>query len=166
MSKVINLAERLADRKAKEESRQIEGWLIWLHCPKCNTIEYTELRMPGGRVHKCGTLVEEEEIPIDVRAEFTISQRNLDKLNELEEKQNSSKVMKFVGGKMKSTIKQLRAREEEYQQRLQNMTSERLNNYPEQWDPKAQGVEITVSEPIGLEITAARQGHQLFTDKK
>ena len=74
MSKVINFAERLADRKAKEESRQIEGWLIWLHCPKCNTIEYTELRMPGGRVHKCGTLVEEEEIPIDVRAEFTISQ--------------------------------------------------------------------------------------------
>ena len=122
--------------------------------------------MPGGRVHKCGTLVEEEEIPIDVRAEFTISQRNLVKLNELEEKQNSSKVMKFVGGKMKSTIKQLRAREEEYQQRLQNMTSERLNNYPEQWDPKAQGIEITVSETLGLEITAARQGHQLFTDKK
>ena len=63
-------------------------------------------------------------------------------------------------------IKQLRAREEEYQQRLQNMTSERLNNYPDQWDPKGQGVEITVSEPLGLEITAARQGHQLFTDKK
>jgi hypothetical protein len=41
-----------------------------------------------------------------------------------------------------------------------------LNNYPDQWDPKAQGVEITVSEPLGLEITAARQGHQLFTDKK
>ena len=166
MSKVINFAERLADRKAKEESRQIEGWLIWLHCPKCNTIEYTELRMPGGRVHKCGTLVEEEEIPIDIRAEFTISQRNLDKLDELEEKQKSSKVMKFVGGGMKSMIKQLRAREEEYQQRLQNMTSERLNNYPDQWDPKGQGVEITVSEPLGLEITAARQGHQLFTDKK
>ena len=166
MSKVINFAERLADRKAKEESRQIEGWLIWLHCPKCKTIEYTELRMPGGRVHKCGTLVEEEEIPIDVRAEFTISQRNLDKLDELEEKQNSSKVMKLVGGRTKSTIKQLRAREEEYQQRLQNMTSERLNNYPEQWDSKTQGVEITVSEPFGLEITAARQGHQLFTDKK
>ena len=33
-------------------------------------------------IHKCGTLVEEEEIPIDVRVEFTISQRNLDKLNE------------------------------------------------------------------------------------
>ena len=77
MSKVINFAERLADRKAKEESRQIEGWLIWLHCPQCNTIEYTEMRMPGGRIHKCGTLVEEEEIPIDIRAEFTISQRNL-----------------------------------------------------------------------------------------
>ena len=166
MSKVINFAERLADRKAKEESRQIEGWLIWLHCPKCNTIEYTELRMPGGRVHKCGTLVEEVEIPIDVRAEFTIAQRNIDKLDELEEKQNSSKVMKFVGGKMKSTIKQFRAREEEYQQRLQNMTSERLKYYPAQWDPKTQGVEITVSEPLGLEITEARQGHQLFTDKK
>ena len=74
--------------------------------------------------------------------------------------------MKFVGGGMKSLIKQLRAREEEYQKRLQNMTSERLTNYPEQWDPKAQDVEITVNEPLGLEITAARQGHQLFTDKK
>ena len=166
MSKVINFAERLADRKAKKESRKIEGCLIWLHCPQCNTIEYTEMRMPGGRIHKCGTLVEEEEIPIDIRAEFTISQRNVDKLDKLKEKQKSSKVMKFVGGGMKSLVKQLRTREEEYQKRLQNMTSEHLSNYPEQWDPKAEGVEITVSEPLGLEITAARQGHQLFTDKK
>lgn len=166
MSKVINFADRLADRKAKEEARSIDGWLIWLHCPKCNTIEYTEVQMEGGRVHKCGTLVEEKELPIDVRAEFTISQRNLQKLQELEEKQQSSKVMKLVGGGLQSLIKQLRAREEEYQQRLQNMTSITITPYPEQWDPSAQGVEFSVSDPLGLQISAARQGHQLFSQPK
>jgi hypothetical protein len=39
--------------------------------------------MPDGRVHKCGTLVEEEEVQIDVRAEYTISLRNSLRLDEL-----------------------------------------------------------------------------------
>jgi hypothetical protein len=161
MSKVINLADRLAERRAREESRSITGYLIWLHCPTCNTIEYTEMQMEGGRIHKCGTLVEEKEIEIDVRAEFTISQRNLQRLQQAEAEQQASKVRKLLGG-MGSLLQQLRAREEEYQSRLQKMTQETIAPYPETWDPAENGVEVTTNDPIGLQITSARLGHRLF----
>ena len=82
-AKVINLADRRAKKEDEVRNAPIPGWIVWLHCPKCNTLEYSEISMPDGRVHKkCGTLVEEEEIQIDVRAEYTISMRNSTRLDE------------------------------------------------------------------------------------
>ena len=83
-AKVINLADRRAKKEDEARNAPIAGCIVWLHCPKCNTLEYSEISMPDGRVHKkCGTMVEEEEIQIDVRAEYTISMRNSKRLDEL-----------------------------------------------------------------------------------
>lgn len=60
----------------------IPGRLIWLHCPTCNTLEYTELALAGARVHNsCGTQVEEIQVDLDLRAEHTITEINLERLN-------------------------------------------------------------------------------------
>ena len=83
-AKIINLADRRAKKEDEARNSPIPGFIVWLHCPKCNTLEYSEVTIPDGRVHKkCGTLVEEEEIQIDVRAEYTVSMRNSKRLDEL-----------------------------------------------------------------------------------
>ena len=83
-AKVISLADRRAKKEVEARNAPIIGWISWLHCPKCKTLEYSEVEMPDGRIHKkCGTLVEEEVVQIDVRAEFTISLRNSERLDEL-----------------------------------------------------------------------------------
>ena len=76
MAKVINLAERREQKIQKQLHSPMQGWIVWLKCPKCETREYSELRMPEGRIHKCGTMVEEHEVEIDIRAELTVSLRN------------------------------------------------------------------------------------------
>ncbi len=82
-AKIINLADRRAKKEDEAQNAPIRGWIIWLHCPKCKSLEYSEIEIPEGRIHKCGTLVEEEEVQIDVRAEYTISLRNSLRLEEL-----------------------------------------------------------------------------------
>ena len=88
-AKVINLADRRAKKEDDARNAPISGWITWLFCPKCHSLEYSEIEMPNGRVHKkCGTLVEEEEVEIDVRTEYTISLRNTKILEELFKSQN------------------------------------------------------------------------------
>lgn len=63
----------------------VPGRLIWLHCPTCDTLEYTEMAIAGGRKHNlCGSHVVEKEVELDLRAEHTIAQINLERLNLLE----------------------------------------------------------------------------------
>ena len=61
------------------------GRLAWLHCPTCGTLEYTELLVPGGRRHKCGSIVEEAVVEIDLRAEITLAEINLQRIAALGE---------------------------------------------------------------------------------
>ena len=83
-AKVINLADRRAEKEKESRNAPILAYITWLYCPKCKSLEYSELEMPNGRIHKtCGTLVEEEEVQIEVRAEYTISLRNSKRLDEL-----------------------------------------------------------------------------------
>ncbi|MBI3992550.1 MAG: hypothetical protein HY342_04700 [Candidatus Lambdaproteobacteria bacterium] len=93
-SKVISLQRHLDKREggvarkglagADPSPEKLPGQLIWLHCPVCNTYEFTELPIPGGRRHRvCGAVVEEVAVDIDVRAEFTIAELNLMRLKEL-----------------------------------------------------------------------------------
>ena len=114
-TKVINLAERRAQRERQAASVPIPGWLGWLHWPKCETTEYTEILMAEGRNHKCGTLVEEKEVPIDVRAEYTISLRNLEILDNLLESQTPSRLLGRFLKTSRDALEQLPALEEEYQ---------------------------------------------------
>lgn len=61
------------------------GELIWLYCPTCRTLEYTELAMAGGRIHNaCGTQVQEMPVALDLRAEATIAHINLERLDILQ----------------------------------------------------------------------------------
>ena len=93
-AKVINLADRRAKKENEARSAPIYSVITWLYCPKCKSLEYSELEMPNGRVQKqCGTLVEEEEVEIEVRAEYTISLRNSNRLNEL---LNETKIPGFL----------------------------------------------------------------------
>ena len=99
---IISFAERLRRKKegdagaGAEDSEQanesgeaeqrepLPGKLVWLRCAACNTLEYTEVVMAGGRTHNvCGNQVEEVELDIDVRAEFTIAHMNLERLEML-----------------------------------------------------------------------------------
>ena len=137
--KVISLAER---RKAKQRSQDedaplsspagseaaeaagpekeaaplgpIPGKLIWLHCPTCGTMQYTEVFMTGGRTHdSCGTQVKEAVVDIDVRAEFTLAGINLERLRALG-----------------SLLESQRARYEQYRERLGLMAGGEPEPYP------------------------------------
>ncbi len=80
----------------------LPGKITWLYCPACKTLQYTEVWLPGGRVHNvCGNQVEQAEVEIDVRAETTIAEINLERLRMLEQ-----------------MIAAERGRFEEYQKRL------------------------------------------------
>ena len=49
-AKVINLADRRAKKENEALNSPIIGWIIWLYCPKCKSLEYSEIEMPNGRV--------------------------------------------------------------------------------------------------------------------
>ena len=94
MAKVINLAERREQKNKEKQNNPLQGWIVWLKCPQCDTREYSELRMPEGRIHKCGTMVEEHEVEIDIRAELTISLRNSELISKLINKTNAKGFIK------------------------------------------------------------------------
>ncbi len=170
MGKVINLSEWRSQSKEKAKAKlgPIPGFLVWLHCPTCKTTEYTELRIPGGRVHnKCGTLIQEAEVAIDVRAEYTVSHRNL-KILEAWQKQNmessnaSQKEVNEIVGRAKHLLDQLKAGEQEFQHRLRLIAGKKIEPYPEDWDPQEHGVDMRIVHPFGIYFSTARQPDQYF----
>ncbi len=168
MSKVIDLNEWRQQKKTETKTAPIPGVVVWLHCPTCQTTEYTEVPMTGGRTHKCGTLVEEVKVAIDVRAEYTISQWNL-KLLEEGNAANSSKKSKLLNKLLGITaplIQQIKQNEIEYQRRLELMTSEKLTPYADGWSPEKDGIKVTAVQPLGIMLTSARQADQHFPQKK
>ena len=124
MAKVINLAERREQKIQKQLHSPMQGWIVWLKCPKCETREYSELRMPEGRIHKCGTMVEEHEVEIDIRAELTVSLRNSELISELLAKSNAKGIMKKFLKSGRAMLEHLERSEEEYRKRLQLMSQQ------------------------------------------
>ncbi|MDH4120794.1 MAG: hypothetical protein OEV94_03730 [Deltaproteobacteria bacterium] len=130
-SNVISLDSRRKERKKKEAEQTAEfppetlhtphaenleaipAKLTWLYCPVCDTLEYTELVMEGGRMHKCGTVVQEQVIDIDVRAEATLALANLER----------AKIMQAY-------LDKTRAAFEEYLNRLTLMAGSVPSPYP------------------------------------
>lgn len=98
----------------EETAGPLAGQLIWLYCPTCKIVEYTEMRMTGGRVHNvCGTQVEESAVELDLRAECTIAEINLERLSILEHLLQSE-----------------RMRYEEYRKRLALAAGRSIEAYP------------------------------------
>ncbi len=112
MAKVINLAERREQKIQKQLHSPMQGWIVWLKCPKCETREYSELRMPEGRIHKCGTMVEEHEVEIDIRAELTVSLRNSELISEHLAKSNAKGIMNGAPGTERGRIPQASSTDE------------------------------------------------------
>ncbi len=163
-AKVINLAERREKKQKEDLQKPMQGWIVWLQCPTCGTREYSELRMPEGRIHKCGTLVEECEVEIDIRAEYTISMRNSTRLLELLEKSASPGLLKRFLKSGTELLEHLESSEQEYRNRLEMITEKEIPPYPQDWDPGENGVDLKKLEPLGLMLTAARQPELHFPD--
>ena len=119
--------------------------------------------MPEGRIHKCGTLVEEQEVEIDIRAEYTISLRNSKTLLQLIDKTKSKGILKPFLKSSRGMLEHLQQSEEEYRKRLQ-LISRKCNPYPEEWDPLKEGMNIKKMGRLGVILTAARQPELYFPD--
>lgn len=114
----------------------LPGRLIWLHCSTCQTLEYTEVSMPGGRVHNaCGNQVLEVAVDLDLRAEHTIAEVNLERLNILEDLLNGQ-----------------RKRFEEYKKRLTLAAGKSLSGYPQD-DATLQKLPVAGVDAFGLLIS-------------
>ncbi|MGK5094810.1 hypothetical protein WDW89_22720 [Deltaproteobacteria bacterium TL4] len=168
MGTVISFAERRQERDVKKKEETLRGYITWLHCPTCKTLEYTELYMAGGRIHKCGTMVEEKGVEIDVRAEYTICRRNLDTLSSFLEKsdklkkKNSVKIVNKLFGSAIQIIRQMEVSEKEYMKRLELIASTSIETYPDQWTPQDHNLEVKKIEPFGVLLTPARQSDLYF----
>lgn len=115
----------------------LPGRLIWLHCPTCGTLEYTELVVSDGRRHKCGTIVEEAEVEIDVRAEMTVAEINLRRVAALE-----------------GYLRQQRARFEEYRHRLTLIAGATPKPYA-LTEERVKALPAAEVDPVGLIISEA-----------
>ena len=164
-AKVINLADRRAKKEDEARNAPITGWITWLYCPKCKSLEYSELEMPNGRVHKkCGTMVEEEEVQIDVRAEYTISLRNSKRLDELFKETKIPTFLKPLAKKGIGMLENLHASEIEYRRQLENIVNGPVNPYPDEWDEKSLEMKLKTLDPLGLILTEARQPNLHFPE--
>lgn len=112
------------------------GRMVWLYCPTCRTIEYTELELAGGRVHNvCGTQVHEAPVELDLRAEATIAQVNLERLELLQ-----------------SLLDGQRQRYEEYRHRLNLAAGHPLEPYATDSRP-AQSLPVADVDALGLLVS-------------
>ncbi len=167
MNKVIDLKQWRQKKEIADKSAPIPGIIVWMHCPTCQATEYTELQMPGGRIHKCGTLVEEVEVAIDARAEYTISQRNLAILEKVSGKISDIKnkiIRKWLGNEQ--LLEQIKANERDFQHRLELIAKEKITPYLDEWDPLENGIEIVKAQPTGILITNVRQADKHFPQTK
>ncbi len=118
------------------DAQPVPGRMIWLHCPTCSTLEYTEVDMAGGRVHNaCGTMVEEAEVELDLRAEYTVADINLERLTILEE---------LVEGQ--------RRRYEEYKRRLSQAAGQPLRAYPLD-EERLKALPVAEMDALGLLVS-------------
>ena len=145
------------EAKAQEELEPFEGCLVWLNCPTCQKIEYTELRAPGGRTHRCGTKVEEVEVFLDLRAELSFTLVNLKTIEAHLKEVGHNRLKKLLARSLEKTLLQLKASEEEYASRLQKAGDGRVTPYPQEIEPLAARFPDVQVNPLGLYVTPFRQ---------
>ena len=166
-SEPISLDE-FRKRKLKEDAEKpYPGTLVWLHCPKCNTVEYTEIVAPHGRTHKCGTLVEEKEVSLDLRAEYTITQFNLKQISKLLHKNKESRLRKLISRSLDDALISLKYSEETYISRLHLAAGCQIPAYPGEIEELKEKLPIREKNKLGLYISEFRfEPENRFNNKK
>lgn len=155
-SKPISL-DAFRKRKQKEEAEKpYPGTLVWLHCPTCDTIEYTEIVAPHGRTHKCGTIVEEVEVSLDLRAEYTLTQFNLEKIGELLHKNKESRLRKLITKSLDNALIALKQSEENYVSRLHLAAGCQIPVYPGSLKDLEEYLPIKETNKLGLLVSEFR----------
>jgi hypothetical protein len=144
-------------RKQKEEAEKpYPGVLVWLYCPACDTVEYTEIIAPHGRTHKCGSIVKESAVSLDLRAEYTITQFNLSRINELLEKNKESKLRKLISKSLDNALIALKHSEETYISRLHLAAGCQIPPYPGDSESLKERLPIKETNRLGLLISEFR----------
>ncbi|PCI29592.1 MAG: hypothetical protein COB67_03710 [SAR324 cluster bacterium] len=155
-SKPISFAD-FRERKLKKQAEEtLPGVLVWLYCPTCNIIEYTEVVAPNGRTHHCGTLVQESEVQVDFRAEMTITERNLKKIEILLQENQKFRLKKLLARSLDKVLINLKNTEETYLQRLQMASSYQATPYPEDFETLKEKLPIKEENKVGLFISEFR----------
>lgn len=155
-TKPISL-DAFRERKQKEEAEKpYPGALVWLHCPTCDSVEYTEIVAPHGRTHKCGTIVKEIEVALDLRAEYTITQFNLKKINEVLEKNKESKLRKLITKSLDNALLALKQSEETYISRLHLAAGCQIPPYPGNFEDLKDKLPIKETNKLGLYVSEFR----------
>ncbi len=152
-TKTISLDQFRNKKKKEQAEKKYPGTMVWLHCPKCKTIEFTEIIAPHGRTHLCGTLVEEVEVELDKRAELTITQYNLGKIDQLIEENSGSKLRKLIAKSFDKTLTALRYSEQTYMDRL---GASNIPPYPDDIEELKEKLPIKEINKLGLLISEFR----------
>lgn len=144
-------------RKQKEEAQKpYPGTLVWLHCPTCDSVEYTEIVAPHGRTHKCGTIVKELAISLDLRAEYTLTQFNLAIINGLLQKNKTSRLRKLISKSLDNALIALRQSEENYISRLHLAAGCQIPTYPGTLNDLEKRLPIKEINKLGLLVSEFR----------
>ncbi|MBU2644186.1 hypothetical protein KKI24_05715 [bacterium] len=155
-TKPISL-DQFRKRKEKEAAEQYyPGKLVWLFCPKCETLEYTEIVSKNGRMHKCGTLVEEREVELDLRAEITMTEYNLEIINALLKKNSGFKLIKIISKSLDKALIALQSSEQTYREKLLLAAGMNIPLYPGNIDSLKDKLPIKDINPLGLIISEFR----------
>ena len=149
--------KKKADKEADQKNKPLAGTLVWLNCPTCERIEYTEVVAPSGRTHSCGTQVEEKEVLLDLRGELTLAQANLARLEELLAEAGKNRLMKLLSRSMEKTLSQVKASEETYIERLQKAGDYQVTPYEGVIEEMTDRLPIAEKNPLGLWISKFRQ---------
>ncbi len=136
--------------------RETNGTLVWLKCPTCKTLEYSEIVAPNGRTHSCGTLVLEEEVQLDLRAELTIALQNLSILDLLVDENKSSSLKKLLAMSMNKLLKSSRAAEEEYIGRINIASNYQAVPYQGEFEQLKPRLPIKKMNELGLYVSEFR----------
>ncbi len=154
-------------RKQKEKAEKpYPGTLVWLQCPFCESIEYTEIVAPHGRTHKCGTMVKEIEVEVDLRAEYTITQFNLNQIDTLLGKNKESRLRKLISRSLDDALLALKTSEETYISRLHQAAGCQIPVYPGTIEELKDRLPIREKNKLGLYISEFRFEPEKRFEKK
>jgi len=143
-------------KQEKEDQRKYPAIMVWLNCPRCNTIEFTEIVAPDGRTHKCGALVREVEVEIDLRAELMITEKNLETINQLLEKNKPNRLIKLFAKSLDKALHALLISEKSYYERLLQLAKQAIPPYPDSIDDLKEQLGVREVNQLGLYISDFR----------